>query len=122
MKRIVLVLCCFGWHKWYALRGSGKECGRCGKLVPSTWYAESIRLEKERLARVDEKIKTAAQLGISYEVYSTLCDVMRAEYVPAWLNSPVPALGGKTPRDAIATGRFEEVERVILLIGSGMPI
>lgn len=31
------------------------------------------------------------------------------EAASAWMNTPLPALGGQTPADAVAAGRHEEV-------------
>jgi hypothetical protein len=42
-----------------------------------------------------------------------LSGTMRAEYVPLWLNKPLPALGDETPVIALGQGRYKEVSRLV---------
>lgn len=39
--------------------------------------------------------------------------VMDPEYVPIWLNKPVPALGESKPLDLIGRGQYRKVASVI---------
>jgi hypothetical protein len=42
-----------------------------------------------------------------------LLRVMVAEYIPVWLNKPVPALGNRKPLDLIAEGKYLQVAQVV---------
>jgi transcriptional regulator with XRE-family HTH domain len=42
-----------------------------------------------------------------------LSGTMNAEYVPLWLNKPLPALGDETPVTALGQGRYKEVSRLV---------
>ena len=47
---------------------------------------------------------------------------MREEFVPQWLESPCEGLGGLKPVEVLERGETDRLWRVVLLIGSGMPI
>ena len=42
-----------------------------------------------------------------------LSGTMRPEYVPLWLNKPLPALGDETPVVALGQGRYKEVSKLV---------
>jgi hypothetical protein len=39
--------------------------------------------------------------------------VIAADYVPIWLETPIPLLGGKTPLETIADGGYGEVAALV---------
>ena len=45
-----------------------------------------------------------------------LIAVMQADYVRVWLGKSIDALDGRTPVEAIAVGRVQDVSRVIAAI------
>lgn len=42
-----------------------------------------------------------------------LVRVVSAEYIPVWLNKPVPALGSHKPLDVLAAGEYRRVATLI---------
>jgi len=51
-----------------------------------------------------------------------LAEGMREEFIPQWLESPSEGLGGLKPVEVLERGETDRLWRVVLLIGSGMPI
>lgn len=51
-----------------------------------------------------------------------LAEGMREEFIPQWLESPCEGLGGLKPVEVLERGETDRLWRVVLLIGSGMPI
>jgi hypothetical protein len=50
-----------------------------------------------------------------------LCDGIRAEFIPRWLDTPIEGLGGLKPVEVLERGEIDRLWRAVLLIGSGMP-
>ena len=53
---------------------------------------------------------------------AALADGMREEFIPQWLETPCEGLGGLKPVEVLERGEVDRLWRVVLLIGSGMPI
>jgi DNA-binding transcriptional regulator YiaG len=53
---------------------------------------------------------------------AALADGMREEFIPQWLETPCEGLGGLKPVEVLERGEADRLWRVVLLIGSGMPI
>jgi hypothetical protein len=51
-----------------------------------------------------------------------LAEGMRREFIPHWLNTPCEALAGLKPVEVLERGETDGLWRVVLLIGSRMPI
>jgi transcriptional regulator with XRE-family HTH domain len=51
-----------------------------------------------------------------------LAEGMREEFIPQWLESPCEGLVGLKPVEVLERGETDRLWRVVLLIGSGMPI
>jgi DNA-binding transcriptional regulator YiaG len=51
-----------------------------------------------------------------------LAEGMREEFIPRWLETPCDGLGGLKPVEVLERGEADRLWRVVLLIGSGMPI
>lgn len=46
-------------------------------------------------------------------IVDRLSRTMDTEYVPLWLNKPLPALGDERPLTALREGRYKEVSRLV---------
>jgi DNA-binding transcriptional regulator YiaG len=53
---------------------------------------------------------------------AALAEGMREEFIPQWLETPCEGLGGLKPVEVLERGEADRLWRVVLLIGSGMPI
>jgi transcriptional regulator with XRE-family HTH domain len=53
---------------------------------------------------------------------AALAEGMRAEFIAQWLETPCEGLGGLKPVEVLERGEADRLWRVVLLIGSGMPI
>lgn len=62
-----------------------------------------------RLERLDDLVR---------EIQRT----MRPEAIPDWLDRPIPALGGETPRSMILTGRSETVLGMLISLNAGFSL
>jgi DNA-binding transcriptional regulator YiaG len=51
-----------------------------------------------------------------------LADGLRPEFIAQWLITPSEGLGGLKPVEVLERGETDRLWRVVLLIGSGMPI
>jgi DNA-binding transcriptional regulator YiaG len=51
-----------------------------------------------------------------------LAEGMREEFIPRWLEAPCEGLGGLKPVEVLERGEMDRLWRVVLLMGSGMPI
>ncbi len=50
-----------------------------------------------------------------------LITVIRAEFVPQWLQSPSEAFGGLKPIEVVERGEIDRIWQMIFELGSGMP-
>ncbi len=62
------------------------------------------------------RVKEMKRLG------EALAEVLRPEFIPGWLEAPCEGLGGLKPVEVLERGEIDRLWRVVLLIGSGMPI
>jgi DNA-binding transcriptional regulator YiaG len=53
---------------------------------------------------------------------AALADGMREEFIPQWLETPCEGLDGLKPVEVLERGEMDRLWRVVLLIGSGMPV
>jgi DNA-binding transcriptional regulator YiaG len=53
---------------------------------------------------------------------AALAEGMREEFIPQWLETPCDGLGGLKPVEVLERGEADRLWRIVLLIGSGMPI
>ena len=53
---------------------------------------------------------------------AALAEGMREEFIPHWLENPCDGLGGLKPVEVLERGEADRLWRVVLLIGSGMPV
>jgi hypothetical protein len=42
-----------------------------------------------------------------------LAEVIRPDYIPVWLNKPLPRLGHRAPADVLAAGDYEQVSGAV---------
>lgn len=88
-----------------------EEISRAVLTDPSTLYRwrqgqTPTPVYLSRLERLDE---------LGREIQHT----MRPEVIESWLNRPVPAFGGATPREMILSGRSETVLGALLSLNRG---
>ena len=48
--------------------------------------------------------------------------VMKPEFIPVWLVSPIDDLGGISPLEAVERGENDRLWRTVFHLGSGVPI
>lgn len=85
---------------------SSEDIARATGAAPSTaraWVARVRVPSGERARRV-------AELS---SIIERLLQVMDAEYIPVWMNKPVPALDDDKPLDLIARGEYRKVARIV---------
>jgi uncharacterized protein (DUF2384 family) len=46
-------------------------------------------------------------------IVEQLATVVKPDYIPVWLNKPLPALGHRTPADVLADGGYERVAGLV---------
>lgn len=85
---------------------SNEDIARATGAAPSTaraWVARARVPSGDRARRV-------AELSAIIE---RLLQVMDAEYLPVWMNKPVPALDYQKPLDLIARGKYRQVAEIV---------
>ena len=61
----------------------------------------------------------ASLLSQLQRIYETASKVMKPSYVGPWLESPLEALGGLNPREAMERGEHDRVWRLLFAVESG---
>jgi hypothetical protein len=57
--------------------------------------------------------KRARRVAELSAITERLLRVMDPEYIPVWMNKPVPALGDEKPLDLISRGKYRRVAEVV---------
>ena len=80
-------------------------------IAAATGAAPSTARAWVALTRVPsgERARRIAELSALVE---RLLRVMEAEYIPVWMNKPIPALDDEKPLDLIASGEYRRVAQV----------
>jgi uncharacterized protein (DUF2384 family) len=65
-----------------------------------------------RRERAPRGVRAARLVELS-AIVERLASVMTPEYVPVWLNKPVPALDHRKPLEVLAEGGYQAVSRVV---------
>jgi uncharacterized protein (DUF2384 family) len=73
---------------------------------PATVAAWRARRQVPRGQRARRLVELSA-------LVERLAGVIDADYIPVWLNKPVPRLDNRAPADALAAGGYEQVSGVI---------
>jgi uncharacterized protein (DUF2384 family) len=73
---------------------------------PATVAAWRARRQVPRGQRARRLVELSA-------LVERLAAVVEADYIPVWLNKPVPRLGNRAPADVLAAGGYEQVSGVI---------
>jgi len=66
----------------------------------------------------------AAKIRRVAKILKGLAQVMRASYIPTWLEAPNPAcaeIGVGAPVELMERGHYETIEGMIFFLGSGVP-
>ena len=54
-------------------------------------------------------------------LHRALTAVMKADYVPQWLQEPNDAFGGLKPIEVVERGEIDRIWRMVYVLESGMP-
>ena len=82
------------------------DIGRALGTSAGTVAAWRARRQVPRGARARRLVELSALI-------ERLAGVIEPEYIPVWLNKPIPRLDHRAPADVIATGGYDEVSGVI---------
>ncbi|MGH9056783.1 MAG: helix-turn-helix domain-containing protein [Acidimicrobiales bacterium] len=85
---------------------SDRDIARATGAGPSTVGAWVRGTREPSGVRAERLVELAAMV-------ERLVRVVKPEYVPVWLNKPVPALDDQKPMELIAAGGYREVAKII---------
>ena len=91
---------------------TGSEIARATGVKDATARAWLSRTRSPSRGKASERL-----LELS-SIVERLSKVLEARYIAAWLRKPNPGLNHRKPIDLIASGRYEEVSRLVAGIES----
>jgi hypothetical protein len=84
-------------------------------------WAEKISWLCQELAEKAEELEKRSLFIIETAIKTALADVIKAESIGKWMDTPNPAFGNKKPSSLIACGREQELWDMVFELSSGMP-
>jgi hypothetical protein len=92
------------------------------KQVAQVIRADESTLHRWRKGEKEPSPVFLARLEALDEFVATLKSTVQPGYIRAWLNTPVPALEGKTPRSLLLEGQIEKLTGLLIALNSGLSL